>query len=352
MAEGRILVISNNQALCYHAGKDLVKYGFIVVVENNEERGRERYYSDNFDVVILSLRSDDIEHNKILSDIKLGKSGALAVVVTNNYSPRQINNMPLSGVFSFLSESFEPKDLFLAVKQAMAFHKMKNSIRIHEQRISLLERRVVVLTKKVGAGVKNTVSLYRDLQDVYMRSIKALAQAIDMRDKYTYSHSENVTKYAVAIAEEMRLSFQEVKDIRDACELHDIGKIGIQDDILIKHSNLTNEEWEQMKQHPLKGAQILEPLNIKNVIELVKEHHEHYDGTGYPQGKKDGKILLGARIISLADAYDAMISERAYRNACFSKEDAINEIKRNSGLQFDPKIVEVFLRIINNRTVS
>jgi putative nucleotidyltransferase with HDIG domain len=182
-----------------------------------------------------------------------------------------------------------------------------------------------------------------------MRTIRVLAQAIDARDHYTHSHSENVARYAVAIASQMNLPAKEIELIRQACELHDLGKIGIEDSILLKPSELNTMEWEQIKKHPTIGAQILEPLTFLNgVVDLIRQHHEHYDGTGYPEGRKGEDILLGARIIHIADAYEAMCSARSYRKTPFSKMQAIEEIKKNSGTQFDPKIVEVFLKVADN----
>jgi putative nucleotidyltransferase with HDIG domain len=346
MAEGKVLVISKDSFLRYHANKDLTRQDFDVVVADNQELALNFIKGNDFDVIILSIE-ETVEESQMVHLINENKLDIPLIVVTDNYSINTISNMSRFGIFNFLPLSFEPKNLFLAVKQAVNFKRIKNKIKIHEERIKVLNKQIAILNKKVNDSIKSTAQLYKNLQESYMRSIKALAQAIDMRDKYTYSHSENVTKYAVAIAEEMGLSFQEVKDIRDACELHDIGKIGIEDSILTKQGSLTEEEWRKMEEHPVKGAQILQSLDLKNVAELVKQHHEHFDGSGYPDGKKGKEILLGARIISLADAYDAMTSARSYKNSHFSKQEAIEEIKRNRGKQFDPKVVDVFLKIID-----
>ena len=211
-----------------------------------------------------------------------------------------------------------------------------------------LEKQNILLAARIEDSTKSLSHLYEDLRSTYMRTIKVLAQVIDARDHYTHSHSENVAKLAVAIANELGLSVKETETIREACELHDLGKIGIEDSILGKPSFLTKEEWEQIKRHPTIGAQILEPLTFLNdVIELVRQHHEHYDGSGYPQGKRGEDILIGARIIHLADSFEAMCSARSYRKIPLTKEAAIGEIKKNSGLQFDPKAVEAFLRIVD-----
>ncbi|MFA5411032.1 MAG: HD-GYP domain-containing protein [Candidatus Omnitrophota bacterium] len=211
-----------------------------------------------------------------------------------------------------------------------------------------LKKQNIILAKRIEESAKNLARLYEDLRGTYMRTIKALAQAIDARDHYTHSHSENVARYAVAIAGKMDLSKEEVETIREACELHDLGKIGLQDNILIKPAELTPREWKIMKQHPLTAAQILQPLTfLRSVVDLIRQHHEHYDGSGYPVGLKGEEILLGARIIHLADAYEAMSSARSYRKVPLSKKEAILEIKKNSGTQFDPRVVEVFLRIVD-----
>lgn len=347
MAEGSVLVISDDSTLSYHAKKDLTRHNFNVIVEANEALALNMARTNNFDVIILSIRGDNLEHNKLLSDIKGSKLDSMLIIASDSYSVGSISDMQRLGIFGFLPSSFDPRNFFLVIKQAVLVKRVRNTVKIHEEKILSLEKQIALLNKKVEDGAKNTFSLYRNLQESYIGSVKALAQALDARDGYTHSHSQNVAKYAIVIAEEMGLSVSEIKDIRDACELHDIGKIGIRDAILSKEGQLTESEWQQMREHPLKGAQILKPLDLKNVVELVKQHHEHYDGSGYPEGKKDGEILLGARIVSLADAYDAMCSARAYKNKYLSKAEAIEEIKKSSGKQFDPRIVEAFLRAID-----
>lgn len=347
MAEGSILVVSKDSSLCYHAGKDLAQQNFSVLVENNEALALTMLKTNSFDVIILSISAQDLGRSQLLLDMKNSKLDSMLIVVTDTYSVRDINDMHKLGIFGFLASSFEPRNLFLLVRQAILVKKSKNTIKIHEEKIASLEKQISLLNRKVEESSKSSVSLYRDLQESYMNSVKALAKAIDTRDGYTHSHSQNVTKYAAAIAEEMGLTINEIKDIRDACELHDIGKIGIKDAILTKEGSLSQEEWRQMKEHPLKGAQILQKLDLKSVVELVRQHHEHYDGSGYPEGKKRDEILLGARIVSLADSYDAICSARAYKDKYFSKDEAIEEIKRNSGRQFDPRVVEAFLKAIS-----
>ncbi len=188
--------------------------------------------------------------------------------------------------------------------------------------------------------------LYSYLEETYMHAVTALTSAIDAKDHYTKTHSEHVTNYAVAIATEMGLPESEVLDIQHACQLHDLGKIGVHDYILTKGGQLTPEEWEEIRVHPLKSAEILRPLTfLTTVTELVEQHHEKFDGTGYPFGLKGKDIRLGARIIAVADTFDAMVTDRPYRKA-LPKKEAVAEIEKCCGTQFDPEVANAFLGIL------
>lgn len=203
------------------------------------------------------------------------------------------------------------------------------------------------VTAEISLNIENA-KLYNSLQKLYISTVKALTSAIDSKDSYTKAHSEHVTDYAMAIAEEIGLSSSQIEIIREASQLHDLGKIGIHDYILTKSGKLTPREWEEVKLHALKGAELIKPWGVikKGVLELIKQHHERYDGRGYPYGYKKNEVELGARIMAVADAYDAMLSERPYR-AAYSKEEALKELKANSGSQFDPRVIKAFLKLLN-----
>ena len=173
--------------------------------------------------------------------------------------------------------------------------------------------------------------------------IKSILNTLLVKNPREEKHSKRVSVLCEEIGIAYNLSNDEVKKIKAAGELHDIGKIAIDDSILNKIGKLTEEEWKEIKKHPETGCRILSTTNeYINVAEAICAHHERWDGSGYPKGLKGEEIPFEARIIAIADAYDAMTSDRAYREG-LSKEEAIKELKRNAGTQFDPAIVQVFL---------
>ncbi len=178
--------------------------------------------------------------------------------------------------------------------------------------------------------------------------IYALAATVDAKDHHTYGHSKKVSDYAVALAEALHLPQDKIATIRAASLLHDIGKVGIPDSILSKEGALTDEEWEPVRAHPQLGVEILRHvIDLVNCLPAILHHHERYDGKGYPSGLKGENIPIEARILSIADAYDAMTSPRPYREQLTSQE-ALDELKRCAGTQFDPEFVDVFCKIIKS----
>lgn len=208
------------------------------------------------------------------------------------------------------------------------------------------------LEEKVSERTRDLEAIHRQLQETYLETVTALVEAMSAKDTYLFGHSHNVASYARAIAEELGFSPERLRRLVQGCELHDVGKIAIPDSILMKKGNLTKEEFEIVKQHPVWGARILEPLTfMKDITEMVHQEHERWDGSGYPRGLKGDEIRLEARIISVADALDAMTSERSYRQAV-GLEAAGEELRRCAGSQFDPKAAEAALRAIRSGRLS
>ena len=183
------------------------------------------------------------------------------------------------------------------------------------------------------------------IRSSFLNAIAALACALEAKDKYTSGHSQRVTEIAVAIAQEIDMPRDMVEKIRLAGLIHDIGKIGIRDAVLDKPGRLTDEEYQHVKSHPELGERILAPVvEDREIMDMVRHHHERYDGRGYPDGLEAAQIPAGARIMAVADSYDAMTSDRPYRQA-MSAEEACAEIQRCRDSQFDPDVVDAFLKV-------
>lgn len=214
--------------------------------------------------------------------------------------------------------------------------------RLNTQLLADLKERNAQLTEAFA----NLQEARHDLERSYIQTIESLAVALEAKDRYTSGHSQRVSRFATRIAKAMGLGGEDVEIIRQVALLHDIGKIGMVDSILNKPSNLTDEERELVKSHPVVGAQILVPVRtFEKHVDGIRYHHEMYDGSGYPDGLKGTDIPLAARVISLADAFDAMTSTRPYRVG-LPLSFAMQEIQKMRGRQFCPEAVDAFLRVL------
>jgi HD-GYP domain-containing protein (c-di-GMP phosphodiesterase class II) len=201
------------------------------------------------------------------------------------------------------------------------------------------------LASQTAIAVENE-RLHQDAEETYLETISALAIAVEARDPYSRGHLDRVSQYSVRTAQKLGLDEQTIKDIKDAAELHDVGKIGISDDILKKANALTAEETRMMNKHPIIGEAIIKPVRqLSNLCDIVRHHHEWLDGSGYPDGLKGDKISLGAKILCAVDAFDAMTSDRPYRKA-LSIDEAKAELRKYVGIRYDTRVVETFLTII------
>jgi putative nucleotidyltransferase with HDIG domain len=200
------------------------------------------------------------------------------------------------------------------------------------------------IAASVAVGIE-TAQMIEQQRDQFIETVTTLARTVEMRDQYTGDHTRRVTDYALMLAEELNLSNNEKYQIQIGTPLHDIGKIGIDDAILRKPGKLTADEFEFMKTHTVKGAVMLDAMkHLVPMIPIVRHHHERWDGTGYPDHLHDEQIPLIARIVSIADAFDAMTSNRPYRPA-FSAEHAFLELIAKAGTHFDPNCVDAFMRL-------
>ena len=204
----------------------------------------------------------------------------------------------------------------------------------------------MVLFKPLSAQAAVAIErarLYEDLEDMFLSTVKSLAAAIDAKDPYTRGHSERVTRFSILIARELGLDDKTQRDVQLCGLLHDVGKIGVPISILRKKDKLTDEDWKHIRRHPVLGAEIISPITqLKELVRNVRYHHERYDGKGYPDNLKGEDIPLISRILAVADTFDALTSERPYRNG-LSDKAALEEMEVVKGTQLDPACVEAFL---------
>ena len=198
------------------------------------------------------------------------------------------------------------------------------------------------LVHHIAVALEKT-KLYEQMKETFYKTVQVLAETIELRDQYTGGHTQRVHDYCVLIAQELELTHETIEKLRLAALLHDIGKIGVRDELLLKPANLSSDEFSEIQLHSSYGAELLEPITqLEGVIPGVASHHERFNGTGYPKGLKGKSIPLIARIIAVADTFDAMVSDRPYRKA-LTRVTALTEIEACSGTLFDPKVVEAFL---------
>jgi HD-GYP domain-containing protein (c-di-GMP phosphodiesterase class II) len=224
-----------------------------------------------------------------------------------------------------------------------------NLIRMHDkQAFSNVDLEIInVLASQASISIEN-VRLYQNIRDNYLKTIRGFALAVEAKDRYTHGHSENVMKYTVVLAKYLGLPEAELENVKYAGLLHDIGKIGVSELILNKPGRLTPSEFDEIKKHPTLGANIIADVPfLRPLVPMVLHHHEFFDGNGYPSGIKGDQIPFGARILAVADAYEAMTSDRPYRRS-LSQQTALEILSSGKGKQFDPHIVDAFQDILRS----
>ena len=245
---------------------------------------------------------------------------------------------------TIIAAPLKTKDKLIGVVEVL---NKKNDELFNEEDLNLLE----AFSNQAATAIENA-RLYENLRELFLNTVKSLAAAIETKDIYTRGHSERVTQYSVLIGKKLNLSKEEIEDLRLAALLHDIGKIGIDERILRKPAKLTQAEFNEVKKHPEYAANIISTIpQLKNIVPVIRHHHERFDGLGYPDGLKGDEIPFFSKIISIADTYDAMSSDRPYRKALPHKV-CIDEIKRCAGTQFDPKIIPVAIKALKDYYIA
>lgn len=323
----RILAVDDEESIRAVLKTILKSEGYLCDTAASADEAISRLKDNQYDVILTDIMMPGMSGIELLELIRK-RDDEIVVIMLTALNDIDVSIRALkSGAYDYISKPFRLDDVTISIEMALQKRALILENRDYQRN---LEEKVLEQSRKI--------------QSSFIKSIEALARTLEAKDPDTRDHSLRVTEYSVRTAEEMWLSPAEIENIRVAAALHDIGKIGISDTILDKDESLRQEEMEHIHRHPLIAAQILGPIDeLKEIIQLIKYHHENYDGTGYPDGLSSEDIPLGSRIIAVADTFDAITSTRPYRKAK-AELVAVEEIKKYAGRQFDPDVIAAFLR--------
>ena len=304
------------------------------VTANNGREALNHFYKDTFSLIISDIKMPEMDGVELLKKVK-GMNPNMMVIMVTAYPEidMAVEAMRL-GAYDFIIKPADLDFVVLSVKKALEKKRLEEEIETYHKN---LERLVEERTARLQQA-------YRILKKAHLDSVKVLAEAIDAKDPYTRGHSERVRRMSLGIANHLGFAEEKLEVLEYGALLHDIGKIGIKDEVLQKPGALSTEEYQYIQEHPLIGAKIVEGIDFfKDKIPMIRHHHEHFNGSGYPDGLIGEDIPLEARIITIPDAFDAMTSPRPHRKA-LPLQDVLIELEKGKGRQFDPKILEIFLR--------
>ncbi len=291
----------------------------------------------HYDCALIDLNLDDMNGLELVRRMSEKNPALVSIIITGDATLDNAVSSLRHGAYDFIQKPVQRNQLKITLDRALEYHRLRLENEAYQQNLeSMVKRKSLELT--------NALKRTRDAFDFTLRTMTGM---LDAREHNTGAHSIRVQELTVFLLKHYKFTQTEIDGIRQGALLHDIGKIAVPDDILLKEGSLTTEEWKIMREHVNIGFNLIQANpDLKIAADIILYHHERYDGSGYPHGRKGEEIPLGTRIFSLVDAYDAMRSMRPYRSG-LSREMAIEQIMQNSGTQFDPEIVKVFLQNID-----
>jgi len=314
---------------------DLLSEEYECLRAASAEEALAHLHNGEFQLVISDITMPGMSGLDMIPHVKDLSPDTVVVMISGMQTVESAIGALRLGAFDYLMKPFDLRQVEAVVKRALEHHDLVVAKRRYENHLEeLVEQRTVELDKALNS-----------LEGAYRSTLKALTAALETRDSETHGHSERVVTYSLRLGREYGLTSAEMKALEFGSLLHDIGKIGVPDSILRKPGKLTEEEWVRMREHPLHGQQILRGIQfLEGAARVVAQHHEKWDGTGYPFGMRYEEIDICARIFSVADAFDAITSDRVYRRGK-PYQAAAQELDDWAGRQFDPKVVEAFHRV-------
>ena len=314
---------------------DLLSESYQCCEASSAEEALAQLRERDYELVISDITMSGMTGLEMIPHVKVISPDTVIVMISGMQTIESAINALRLGAFDYLMKPFDLRQAEAAIARAYEHHELIVAKRRYENHLEeLVEQRTAELDQALDS-----------LENAYRTTLQALTAALETRDSETHGHSERVVTFSLRLGREYGLTTPELKALEFGSLLHDIGKIGVPDAILRKPAKLTDEEWVRMREHPMHGQQILRGIKfLEGAAKVVAQHHEKWDGSGYPLGLKSEEIDICARIFSVADAFDAITSDRVYRQGR-PYEAASQELDEWVGRQFDPKVVEAFHRV-------
>ena len=329
------ILIADDEPEIREVLSELLSENYDCHVVASAEEVLARLRMGQFDVVVSDINMEGMSGLEMIPHVARIAPDASVIMVSGAQTVESAIEALRAGAFDYLMKPFDLRHVEAAVSRALEHTRLCESKRRYE---NYLEELVAERTAELDRTLAS-------LEDSYRMTLKALAAALETRDRETHGHSERVVSFSLRLGRELNLSSEDLRALEFGALLHDIGKIGVPDAILHKPAQLCAEEWVNMRRHPVHGQQILQGIEfLEGAARVVGQHHEKWDGTGYPAGLRGDEIDLNARIFAVADAFDAITSDRVYR-AGRSYEVAVAELDEFAGRQFDPEVVAAFHRV-------
>lgn len=334
IASPRILIVDDEVEITEILA-DLLSEEYECVRAGSAEQALALLHQHEFQLVISDITMPGMTGLEMIPHVKALSPETVVVMISGMQTVESAIGALRLGAFDYLMKPFDLRQVEAVVKRALEHYELVVAKQRYENHLEeLVEQRTAELDRALNS-----------LEGAYRSTLKALTAALETRDSETHGHSERVVSYSLRLGREYGLNSDDMKSLEFGSLLHDIGKIGVPDSILRKPAKLTEEEWVRMREHPLHGQQILRGIEfLQGAARVVAQHHEKWDGSGYPLGLRAEDIDICARIFAVADAFDAITSDRVYRRGK-SYEAAAQELDDWAGRQFDPKVVEAFHRV-------
>jgi putative nucleotidyltransferase with HDIG domain len=311
---------------------DLLSPIYDCVAVGSAEAALERLRDGDYDLVISDIMMGGMSGLELIPCVGELSPDTVVIMISGVQTVESAIGALRAGAFDYVMKPFDLHHVEAAVSRALEHHFLRAEKRRYE---TYLEEMVAQRTQELDSALHS-------LGDAYRTTLKALTAALETRDLETHGHSERVVNFSLRLGRELGLDEEQMRSLEFGSLLHDIGKIGVPDAILRKPARLTEDEWVRMREHPMHGQKILRGIEfLEGAARVVAQHHEKWDGSGYPLGLSGTEIDLNARIFAVADAFDAITSDRVYRRGR-SYEEALAELETFSGCQFDPRVVEAF----------